>query len=149
MSFQKEYSDYLMHYGTPGMKWGVRRQRAALGKMRRKAAKNRSLLSDKELQDRINRLRKEKELKDLTEQEVSPGRTAFKRILKSTAIAAASAAATGATMYALSRISKGFYKTSVSKAGPLKRPKTKFSFKKMGESFSAADMFNRMFGSKK
>ena len=25
MNFKERYEDYLMHYGVPGMRWGVRR----------------------------------------------------------------------------------------------------------------------------
>lgn len=35
-----EYPDYLMHYGIPGTKRGVRKQRVASGKMNRRSAKN-------------------------------------------------------------------------------------------------------------
>lgn len=37
MSFQKEYEDYLMHYGVRGMKWGVRKKTyKSLNKAQRK-----------------------------------------------------------------------------------------------------------------
>lgn len=32
MKFQERYDNYLMHYGIPGMKWGVRRANRALAK---------------------------------------------------------------------------------------------------------------------
>ena len=103
---------YLSHYGVIGMKWGVRRyqnkdgsltkagkkhrqrveQRAHEKKMREKrakvkkerleAAKNRSLLSDKELDSRINRLEKERRFRELTDSEVAPGRAKARKITR-------------------------------------------------------------------
>ena len=49
---------------------------------RKQASKNRKNLSDAELNQRINRLEKERKLKTLTDQELKPGRTATKKFLK-------------------------------------------------------------------
>lgn len=76
----------LYHHGIKGMHWGVRRyqnpdgtltdagRRREVKKQRKWNAKNASLLSDNELNMQINRLQKEKQLKDLTSRVISPGR---------------------------------------------------------------------------
>ena len=86
----------LYHHGIKGMHWGIRRFQnedgtlTDAGKRRNRAedravrksvnaqrnwnAKNSSQLSDEELTDQILRLQREKQLRDLTEQVVSPGR---------------------------------------------------------------------------
>lgn len=92
------YENYLYHHGVKGMKWGVRKDRVRTGKSssrksarseersikkdRKQASKNRKKLSDAELNQRINRLEKERKLKTLTDQELKPGRTATKKFLK-------------------------------------------------------------------
>lgn len=78
--------DELYHHGIKGMHWGIRRYQNPDGtytdagkrheaKMdRKRAAKNASQLSDDELQARITRLQREKQLRDLTSDVVRPGR---------------------------------------------------------------------------
>ena len=97
-------NDYLMHHGIKGQKWGVRRfqnpdgTRTAAGKNREKENRidhdklvkstdakalyeNRGQLSDRELQDRLNRLRNEQELKRMADNS-SNGKSTAKKILK-------------------------------------------------------------------
>ena len=100
-----ESGNYLAHHGIKGQKWGVRRfqnpdgTRTVAGKKREKANreidheklvkstdaetlyKNRSQLSDRELQDRLNRLRNEHELKRMADNS-SNGKSSAKKILK-------------------------------------------------------------------
>lgn len=49
-----EYPDYLMHYGIPGMKWGVRKQRVTSGKTNRRSAKGSMSEADKKARRRRN-----------------------------------------------------------------------------------------------
>ena len=49
-----QYPDYLMHYGIPGMKWGVRKQRVTSGKTNRRSAKNSMSEADKKARRRRN-----------------------------------------------------------------------------------------------
>lgn len=88
--------DYLVHYGVLGMKWGVRKDRVkkslqkkratrkqikAIKKSRKQAMKNRYLLSDSDLNRRINRLERETRLRQLTEADYSSGRKYAKKTL--------------------------------------------------------------------
>lgn len=84
----------LMHYGVLGMKWGVRKdgkpqgwqgsnklnknqrqQKKAITNKRRKFNARRSMVSDKELDNYIRRLEKEKRVRELTASEVNRGQT--------------------------------------------------------------------------
>ena len=73
MTFEEEYDpvdieDYFAHYGRKGMKWyqhifGERQSHAKYNKSRKEDYKE---LSDEELRSRINRLRLEREYKNLS-----------------------------------------------------------------------------------
>lgn len=107
----------LMHYGVPGMKWGVRRTPAQLG--RKKTSSSKSLfekkkpkpkpkaksesskketapkkksvkeMSDEELNAAISRLQLEQRYKELSPQKVSTGKAVAKRILNNIVVPAA------------------------------------------------------------
>jgi hypothetical protein len=115
-------NDELYHYGIIGQKWGLRRFQfsdgsyTAIGKQRRRigsaanerakyseisAARNRRALSDEELDARIKRLEKEKRLKELTENDVAPGKKFVKEVVSSSGKKVATTLVSGATLYAV------------------------------------------------
>lgn len=115
----------LYHHGIKGMHWGVRRFQnpdgtlTAAGKRRERAedraarkeakrqrmwnAKNSALLSDEELTNQIIRLQREKQLKDLTNQSVAPGRKRVKDFLARHGDLALSAAITAGVTVAVNK----------------------------------------------
>lgn len=175
MSLQIEYNSYLEHHGVKGMRWGIRKQQRYEKKERRKALRRVKSMSDDELNKRIQRLRKEKELRELTESEVTKGRSAVKKILIGTATTVGAAALTGATMHALHNIKNGLYSkethvpqspkvtsvvmengkfkkldTPIYTARPdIVKSKTRFSIKKYGEAFKIGEMIDSAFSKKK
>ena len=106
----------LFHYGILGMKWGVRRTPAQLARARgqrassadskvkeerKTALKNRRSLSTEDIQKRVERLKLEKQFKDLTNEDIAPGRKMASDILKSAGTKVLATAAAGAAAYAV------------------------------------------------
>lgn len=105
--------DFLEHYGVKGMHWGVRKgatkKEIKIANKRQKMADNRRLLDSKDLEAMINRLEKEKKLKDLVEQDLTPGKKAIKTIMSESGQKVARTVIAGAAIYGIkAAISKKF-----------------------------------------
>ena len=103
----KMTDDTLAHFGVKGMKWGKRKGSSVKAadarkkKSMKKAVKKRRLLSDADLKKKVERLKMEKQLKDLTDEEISPGKKFVKEVMSSSGKKVAIALVTGATLYGI------------------------------------------------
>lgn len=57
-----QYPDYLMHYGIPGMKWGVRKKRTSVGKKTTRRKKRKDSYSTDYLDSKALRSKSYKQL---------------------------------------------------------------------------------------
>ena len=87
---------YIDHYGVKGMRWGHRKRKVSSSsrtgrnirsrqnqrKSRREMKRNRRTLSEADLNRNLDRLRKEKQLKELIDEDVNPGKKYIQDVLK-------------------------------------------------------------------
>lgn len=89
----------------------------------REAVTNRRLLSDDDLKKRIERVKMEKQLKELTAEEIDPGKTFVIRVLSNSGTRFATTLVTGAVLYGVkSAMTKNF---DLSEAAGYMTPKPK------------------------
>lgn len=117
---------FLAHYGKKGMRWGVRNNRTAKEQKaidkRAKIVNKRRTLSDSDLNSFIDRIQKEKRLKELVDDDIRPGRTMAMNILKKSGSQAAALILTGAMVYGVkAAISRDFKVTDL--VNHIPRPK--------------------------
>ena len=101
---------YLDHYGVKGMRWGHRKRKVSSSsrsnqrKSRREMKRNRRTLSEADLNRNLDRLRKEKQLKELIDEDVNPGKKYIQDVLKKSGDRLLPAALAAGGAYALAQV---------------------------------------------
>lgn len=103
--------EFLEHYGKRGMKWGKRKplsqkeQRDQNRKNQRKQVSvKRQHLSNRDLKAYIDRLQTEKKLKDLIDQDISPGKALAKKVLSDSGQKVVTTVITGFAVYGIKKV---------------------------------------------
>jgi hypothetical protein len=105
MVTDEEVETFLQHYGVKGMRWGVRKNsstssaNSAVKKDRKEISAKRRLISDADLDKYVSRLEKEKKLKTLIEDDLSPGKRAVKMLMSDVGKNSMRAVGTGLAIY--------------------------------------------------
>lgn len=98
-------TDIIDHSGVKGMKWGVRKQRSPkeqkVRDRRKQLSDKRRIISTKDLDATIERIQKEKKLKQLVSEDLSPGKKAAGMILSDTGQKVARTVLSGAAIYGI------------------------------------------------
>ncbi len=97
--------EFLEHYGVKGQRWGVRKKRSAAEvstrQSRKELVEGRRNISDGDLKTYIERLNNEKKLKSLVEEDISPGKSAVKKIMTDSGQKVARSVIAGVGLYAV------------------------------------------------
>lgn len=97
--------DILAHYGVKGMRWGVTKNSSSgasnrsVKQDRKEVLAKRRLISDGDLDKYVMRLEKEKKLKTLIEDDLTPGKRAVKMITSDIGKNSIRAVGTGLAIY--------------------------------------------------
>jgi hypothetical protein len=132
---QVSFENFMEHVGIKGMRWGVRRSRSAKyaekaaarssrkkeNQSRKEQAKNRKLLMEQDLDKYVARLEKEKKLKNLVAEEVTPGKSFAKAILSDVGKRSISTVGTGLAIYSVRAALTG--KFDIKEAAQYMKPK--------------------------
>lgn len=105
---QAVVDEFLLHYGVPGMRWGVRKGRsnkssASKGKSSKKKKKKpkASELTDAQLRTAVQRMNLERQYKELQKYNSNPGSKFVGKVAKTTLTAAATQQAAKAVSKAM------------------------------------------------